>query len=140
MSMGKYTFYGMGLRANTHSTEYAYGQIHVLRNAPLGKYTFYKMCFRANTHSTECTSGQIHILQNTHRNKYVFYEMCLRVNIHSIKCAYGKIYEFYWMHQWANKHFTKWAYRLTNIMWNALTGKILKKAILFVRNQYKCWI
>ena len=51
--MGKYTFYRMRLRANTHSTECAYGQIHILRNAPTGKYTFYGMRLRANTHSTE---------------------------------------------------------------------------------------
>ncbi|KAK9193340.1 hypothetical protein WN944_004037 [Citrus x changshan-huyou] len=68
--------------ANTHSTEWAYGQIHILRIAPTGKYTFYGMGLRANTHSTEWAYGQIHIL---------------RANIHSTKCAYGQIYAFYGM-------------------------------------------
>ena len=57
----------MGLRANTHSTECASRQIHILRNEPTGKYTFYEMRLRANVHSTKCAYGQI----------YAFYGMRL---------------------------------------------------------------
>lgn len=52
--IGKYTIYGMGLRTNTHSTEYIYEQIYMLRNAPTCKYM----------HFTECANGPINIAQN----------------------------------------------------------------------------
>ena len=87
----------MGLRTNTHSTEWANEQIHILQNAPTGKYTFYGMRLQTNTHSTECVSGQIHILQNAPAGKYTFYEIRLQANIHATKCAYGQKYAFYGM-------------------------------------------
>ncbi|KAH9648909.1 DNA-(apurinic or apyrimidinic site) endonuclease [Citrus sinensis] len=98
----------MGLRANTHSTEWAYGQIHILRNAPPGKYTFYGMRLRANTHSKEWPPG-----------KYTFYGMGLWANTHSTECAYEQIhilrnappdkYTFYGMRLRANTHSKEWA-------------------------------
>ena len=92
---GKYTFYGMGLHANTHSTECASGQIHILRNASTGKYTFYGMRLQANTHSTEWTYGQIHILRNGPTGKYTFS---------------GQIYILRNAHMGKYIHFTEWAY------------------------------
>ena len=71
----------MGLRENTHFTDCAYGQIHILRNAPPDKYTFYGMRLRANTHSTECAYEQIYILRNAHMGKYM----------HFMECAYGQL-------------------------------------------------
>ena len=69
----------MGLRANTHSTEWAYEQIHILWNGPTGEYTFYGMGLRTNTYSTEYAYGQIYILRNVYMGKYM----------HFTECAYG---------------------------------------------------
>ena len=55
------TFYGVGLRANTHSMEYAYMQIN----------TFYRMCFRANKHSTEGADMLTNILWNVLTEKNI---------------------------------------------------------------------